>query len=87
MPALTAAAMNGNYAIPETPDVCHGCGLNYATGDQHRPDCTVEPSPLLCAQPACDAMRLPSERGQLWQYRPNTDSYFCPAHHQKGSTA
>lgn len=62
---------------------CRGCGLNFATGDEHRPDCTVEPSPLLCED--CDAIRLPSERSPAWTYDPTTCTYHCNTH-QKGTT-
>lgn len=85
MPALTGADMAANYLVDDT--WCAGCGLYLVVHGAHRPDCTVQPSPLICAQTGCDAMRLPSERGRLWQYRPCTDSYFCPDHHQKGATA
>lgn len=84
MPALTAAQMAGNYQPAE--DWCAGCGLHHAAVGEHRPDCTVEPSPLLCSAPDCDEIRLPSER-TVWQYLPNLNSYFCPTHHQKGTTA
>ena len=43
--------------------VCPGCGANLEALDrgdvEHRPDCTVEPSALICED--CDAIRLPSE--------------------------
>lgn len=63
---------------------CPGCGVNHASGVEHRPDCTVEPTPLLCED--CGAIRLPSERSPVWRYDPNTRTYHCPTH-QKGTTA
>ena len=87
MPALTAAEMpSGNWTA--TLAACNGCGVAFAADYdvEHRPDCTVEPSPLICEVDDCDAIRLPSERGQLWQYDPNTHTYRCPTHHQKGTT-
>lgn len=81
MPALVAHQMAVNHVIDGA--WCPGCGLhNHVTG-QHRPDCTAEPAPLLCD--ACDAIRLPSERGQPWHYDPTTSTYHCP-NHQKGTT-
>lgn len=77
MPALKAAAMPaGNWSAELA--ACPGCGLTYATGDEHRPDCTLEPAPLLCGD--CDAIRLPSERFPVWRYNPTTRTYHCPDH-------
>ncbi|MCV7226084.1 hypothetical protein [Mycolicibacterium komossense] len=71
-------------AIRAALPACYGCGLTYASGREHRPDCTVEPSPLLCED--CDAIRLPSEQGPAWHYDTKTRTYHCNTH-QKGTTA
>lgn len=84
MPALLARQMSANHLIDTA--WCPGCGLHHHVYGEHRPDCTAEPSPLICAEPDCDEMRLPSERGPLWQYQPTTHAYYCPDHHQKGTT-
>lgn len=85
MPPLLAHQMASNFLADDT--WCPGCGLHHHVHGEHRPDCTTEPSPLQCDHPGCDAIRLPSERGQLWQYQPSTRTYRCPTHHQKGTTA
>lgn len=82
MPALTAAQMGANFTIAD--DWCSGCGLHHAVTGEHRPDCTTEPSPLLCED--CGAIRLPSERSPIWRYDQKTSTYHCP-NHQKGTTA
>ena len=75
--------MGGNHLVGAV--VCIGCGANVERGDEHRPDCTTEPSPLMCAD--CDAIRLPSEpKTPAWRYDPNARTYHCPTH-QKGTTA
>ncbi|GFG65795.1 hypothetical protein MKUB_32850 [Mycobacterium kubicae] len=84
MPALTSKGMQANWTA--TLAACPGCGAAIGDEDQdveHRPDCTVEPAPLLCED--CGAIRLPSEKGgKPWQYRPDTRTYHCPTH-QKGT--
>ncbi|ABE67306.1 hypothetical protein SEA_PINKYOSHI_48 [Mycobacterium phage PinkYoshi] len=80
MPALTAKQMATNFAIDDA--WCPGCGLHRHVHGEHRADCTTEPAPLMCAD--CDEIRLPSERGAPWQYRPATRTYHCPTH-QKGT--
>lgn len=66
---------------------CYGCGANMKRDPvEHRPDCPVSPSPMLCAGPDCDAIRLPSEKRPVWSFDPNTGEYYCPTH-QKGTTA
>lgn len=73
---------------------CWGCGANLKREPvEHRPDCTVHPSPLLCAGVTdgeeCDAIRLPSEKRPVWFYDVNSREYFCPEHyptHKKGTT-
>ena len=82
MPALTGTGMAANHVVDDA--VCVGCGLHHHATGEHRPDCTVQPSPLLCED--CGAIRLPSERSPLWRYDPNTRTYHCPTH-QKGTTA
>ena len=82
MPAITSRQMGANHVVDAS--VCPGCGLTFESGDEHRPDCTVEPSPLLCED--CGAIRLPSEKSPVWRYDPNTHTYHCP-NHQKGTTA
>jgi hypothetical protein len=63
---------------------CPGCGASLAGDVQHRPDCTVKPSALICED--CDAIRLPSEsKTPAWRYEPATRTYHCP-NHQKGTT-
>ncbi|QBP30261.1 hypothetical protein KDW77_gp47 [Mycobacterium phage Pinnie] len=80
MPRITAAQMRSNWNA--SADVCTGCG---STTDEHRPDCTRHPSPLMCED--CDAIRLPSEpKTPAWRYDPRTRTYHCPTH-QKGTTA
>lgn len=67
-------------------EACYGCGVNMKREPvEHRPDCTVEPSPMICSGPDCDAIRLPSEKRPVWSYDPNTGDYYCPTH-QKGTT-
>lgn len=82
MPALTAPQMGSNHVVDDV--WCTGCGLHHVVTGEHRPDCTAEPSPLLCDD--CGAIRLPSERSRAWRYHPNTSTYHCP-NHQKGTTA
>lgn len=96
MPKLTGNQMRSNWT--GTAPACHGCGVLLArveAGDaEHRPDCTVEPSPLFCSFEDCDAMRLPSEarealaKNRLWQFLPHPlpGRYLCPDHHQKRGT-
>lgn len=76
MPALKAHQTYVNHVVDEA--WCPGCGLHHAVTGEHRPDCTSEPAPLLCAD--CGDIRLPSERGhgQPWRYNPATDTYHCP---------
>lgn len=83
MPALVGHQMRSNHVV-NAAAWCNGCGLTAATGDEHRPDCTTEPGPLLCED--CGAIRLPSERTPVWRYQPGTRTYHCPTH-QKGTTA
>lgn len=84
MPALKAAAMASGSWTAELA-ACNGCGVNlHREPIEHRPDCTVEPSPLLCED--CDEIRLPSERKPVWRYDPAAHTYHCP-NHQKGTTA
>ena len=65
---------------------CNGCVANRKREPiEHRPDCTVSPSPMMCSGPDCDAIRLPSEKRPVWSYDPNTGDYYCPTH-QKGTT-
>ena len=65
---------------------CWGCGVNMKREPvEHRPDCTVHPSPMMCAGPDCDAIRLPSEKRPVWSFDPNTGEYHCPTH-QRGTT-
>lgn len=87
MTTATAAEVQAEAiaTIRKYRPACRGCGITFARTDEHRADCTVEPSPLMCAD--CDEIRLPSERGALWQYRPETRTYHCPTHHQKGTAA
>lgn len=74
-------------AIRANLPTCIGCGVNVKREPiEHRPDCTLSPSPMLCAGPDCDAIRLPSEKRPVWSYDPNTGDYYCPTH-QKGTTA
>ena len=80
MPALSGAQMAGNWLADDA--WCQGCGLHHVVTGEHRPDCTVEPSPLLCED--CGLIRLPSERKTIWRYDPRTDTYHCP-NHQKGT--
>ena len=87
MPRITAAQMRSNWN--GTIAVCPGCGANLEALDrgdvEHRPDCTVEPSALICED--CDAIRLPSEpKTPAWRYDPRTRTYHCPNHHQKEGT-
>lgn len=87
MPVLIAQKRNGNHVIVEVERWCPGCGVHIAVTGEHRPDCTTEPSPLICDHDDCDQIRLPSERSrQPWLYLPNTRTYLCPTH-QKGTTA
>lgn len=73
-------------AIRANLPTCTGCGVNVKREPvEHRPDCTVHPSPMMCSGPDCDAIRLPSEKRPVWSYDPNTGEYFCPTH-QKGTT-
>ena len=83
MPKLKAAAMRSNWGGVIV--TCPGCGASLAGEPvEHRPDCTVEPSALLCEE--CDAIRLPSEpKTPAWRYDPRTRTYHCPTH-QKGTT-
>lgn len=83
MPVLLSQKRNGNHVVVDVDAWCPGCGVHHALTGEHRPDCTVEPSPLLCED--CDAIRLPSERHPVWQYDPNTRTYHCP-NHPKGTT-
>ena len=84
MPALVAHQMFINHHVVDGA-WCSGCGLHAHVTGQHRPDCTAEPSPLLCED--CGAIRLPSERGRHpWRYDPATDTYHCP-NHPKGQAA
>jgi hypothetical protein len=77
MPALAAHQMHQNHVVDDA--WCPGCGLYAHVHGVHRPDCTVEPSPLMCED--CGAIRLPSERSrQPWRYQPATDTYHCPNH-------
>ncbi|AKF14550.1 hypothetical protein SEA_CAMBIARE_48 [Mycobacterium phage Cambiare] len=91
MPKITAQQMRSNHVVK--PAACRGCGANLSREPvEHRPDCTVEPSPLICD--VCDAIRLPSEArdalrlGKLWQFIPSPypGRYLCPDHHQKRNT-
>ncbi|UUG69230.1 hypothetical protein SEA_BARKLEY26_47 [Mycobacterium phage Barkley26] len=78
--AETMAWIRANLAA------CHGCGVSLGAEDpEHRPDCTVQPAPLLCHD--CDAIRLPSERSPVWRFNATTRTYHCPNHptHQKGT--
>jgi hypothetical protein len=59
---------------------CQGCGLTAGSGREHRPDCTVEPSPMMCAGPDCDEIRLPSQKRPVWSLDPRTGEYHCPTH-------
>lgn len=85
---MTAADVQADAiaAIRAQLAACNGCGAPLRDVDEpeHRPDCTVEPSPLLCDD--CGAIRLPSEKTPAWRYDPNTRTYHCPTH-QKGATA
>jgi hypothetical protein len=79
VPKITGAKMSGNRSGEVV--VCTGCGANLEALDrgeaEHRPDCTVEPSPLICED--CDAIRLPSEsKSPAWRYDPRTRTYHCP---------
>ena len=73
---------------------CWGCGANLKREPvEHRADCTVHPSPLLCAGTTdgeeCDALRLPSEKRPIWFHDVNTGEFYCPEHHphpKKGTT-
>lgn len=85
MPALKAAAMAaGSWTA--TLAACPGCGVNlHREPIEHRPDCTTEPSPLLCED--CGDIRLPSERSRRpWRYDPKSQTYHCP-NHPEGTTA
>ncbi|ASR77250.1 hypothetical protein SEA_AVOCADO_49 [Mycobacterium phage Avocado] len=91
MPRITAGQMRSNWSGEIV--ACVGCGVNlHREPVEHRPDCTVEPSPLICED--CDAIRLPSEArdalrlGKLWQFIPSPypGRYLCPDHHQKRNT-
>lgn len=84
MPALAAHQMTSNYVIDGA--WCPGCGLHHHVTGEHRATCTVEPSALLCDEPDCDSIRLPSERKPVWRYDPSTDTYHCP-NHPKGTPA
>lgn len=85
MPRITAAQMRSNWngAIV----VCPGCGAHICDNTgcaEHRPDCTVEPSALICEN--CDAIRLPSEpKTPAWRYNPRTRTYHCPTHQKEGT--
>lgn len=88
MPRITPAQMRSNWSGEIV--VCPGCGANLArveAGDvEHRPDCSVSPSPLVCAGEDCDAIRLPSEpKTAVWFYDARTREYLCPTHHPKGT--
>ncbi|AKF14484.1 hypothetical protein SEA_FLAGSTAFF_47 [Mycobacterium phage FlagStaff] len=81
MPRITAGQMRSNWSGEQA--ACKGCGALLAREPvEHRPDCTVEPSPLICED--CDAIRLPSEpKSPAWRYDPNTRTYHCPSHQEK----
>ena len=78
MPRIQASQMRSNWN--GVIAACPGCGT---TRDEHRPDCSKYPQPLLCED--CGAIRLPSERTPVWRYDPNTHTYHCPDH-PKGTT-
>lgn len=64
---------------------CRGCGAPRGDEDQdvdHRPDCTVDPSALICDE--CDEIRLPSQKAPLWEYDPGAKVYRCSTH-RKGT--
>lgn len=79
MPRIAASKMRSNWN--GTVAACPGCGT---TDGEHRPDCTAEPSPLICED--CDAIRLPSEpKTPAWRYDPRTRTYHCPTHQKEGT--
>lgn len=81
MPALKARQMAVSHIVDDA--WCPGCGLHAAIHGEHRPDCTADPSPLLCED--CGAIRLPSERrSPPWRYDLNARTYHCP-NHPKGT--
>lgn len=89
MPKITSGQMRSNWDGKIA--VCIGCGANLEALEagtvEHRPDCTVSPSPLLCAGDDCDAIRLPSEpKTPTWFYDARTHEYFCPTHHPMKGT-
>lgn len=82
MPALKGAQMASNHVVDGA--WCPGCGLHIAIRGAHRPDCTVEPSAVMCAADECDEIRLPSQKRPVWSFDPKTGEYHCPTH-QKGT--
>lgn len=72
MPALKGNQMGGNHLVGV---LCVGCGRT----EGHRPDCTVEPAPLRCAEDGCSMVRLAGVKRPAWGYAPNR-GYLCPEH-------
>ena len=66
-------------AVRDRPETwCPGCGT---CSDEHRPDCTITPAALHCAD--CDATRPAGALTPLWGYDTGRHVYLCPDHKRK----